>query len=94
MTDRRRPRVLFAEILGGFEVRITFSDGVVRTVDLFQYLRGPVFRELHDPQRFNELEVDAHLGTIVWPNGADIDPDVLYGDNSPAWQDAPRAHDG
>ena len=27
---------------------------------------------------FDQVSVDANLGTVVWPNGADIDPDVLY----------------
>ncbi len=43
-----------------------------------------MFDELrNDPVRFRELQVDPELGTIIWPNGADIDPDVLYGSETP-----------
>ncbi len=33
---------------------------------------------------FAQVQLDDELGTIVWPNGADFDPDVLHGDAQPA----------
>jgi hypothetical protein len=33
---------------------------------------------------FAQVAVDRELGTIGWPNGADLDPDVLHGDFEPA----------
>jgi hypothetical protein len=37
-----------------------------------------VFAALRDPEEVARLRVDAEAGTIVWPGGADLDPDVLY----------------
>jgi len=37
-----------------------------------------VFGALRDEAEFARVRVDRESGTIVWPNGADLDPDVLY----------------
>lgn len=75
--------------LEGFCVRLGFTDGTERTIDLDPFLRGPVFEPLReDPAVFRSVQVDPELGTIVWPNGADICPDVLYEGLTPmAWEE-------
>lgn len=69
------------EYLGAFRLRLTFADGLVAEVDLSDKLAGavgPVFEPLKDPSVFAQVSVDAELGTIVWPNGADLAPDALH----------------
>jgi hypothetical protein len=39
---------------------------------------------LQDLGYFRQVRVDLELGTVVWPNGYDLDPDVLHGDFEPA----------
>jgi hypothetical protein len=75
--------------LEGFSVKLTFTDGTEREVDLAPYLHGPVFEPLKEnPEAFRSVRVDDELGTIVWPNGADICPDVLYESLTPAaWEE-------
>lgn len=71
-------RIRGVETLGGFRVRLALTDGSSRDIDLGPYLNGPVFEAIRaDPAAFRAVHVDEELGTIVWPNGADIDPDVL-----------------
>ncbi|MFZ2360123.1 MAG: DUF2442 domain-containing protein [Anaerolineae bacterium] len=72
-----------------FKLWLVFNTGERKLVDVEQYLRGPIFRPVReDSGYFNRVKVDDELGTIVWPNGADIDPDVLYGSCVPAWMEA------
>jgi hypothetical protein len=78
--------IVEVNLIEGFTVRLVFDDGSVRTIDLEPLLRGPMFAALKaDPALFSQVAVDPELGTIVWPNGADMDPDVLHGDEVPAW---------
>jgi len=78
-------------ILDAFKVRLIFTDETVREIDLDRYLQGPIFQPLReDPNLFRAATVQD--GTITWPNGADIDPEVLYYDLGPnATEEAWRA---
>jgi hypothetical protein len=70
-----------------FIVRLEFTDGIQRDVDLEPYLHGPIFASIReDHQIFRSVHVGPS-GTIVWDNGADIDPDVLYHGLKPAWME-------
>ena len=61
-------------------LNLTFEDGLSAIVDMdaiVKTYRG-VFLPLLDDRFFRQVRVDPELGTIVWPNGADVCPDVLY----------------
>ncbi len=61
-----------------YELRITFSDGVVKEVDLVGELHGEIFEPLKDPEVFKQVRVNTETNTIEWPNGADFAPEFLY----------------
>ena len=65
--------------LGGHRLFRRFEDGTEGETDLSALLRfDGVFAPLADPAVFAGVRVDPEIGTIVWPNGADLCPDVLY----------------
>ena len=65
--------------LDDYRLFLRFEDGVEGIVDVARLIRFEgVFAPLHERLKFLEVRVDCELGTIVWPNGADLDPDVLY----------------
>lgn len=61
-----------------YKVWVKFADGTSGEVDLSGSLRGPVFEPLLNPEYFRQVRVDPEIGTIAWPNGADIAPETLY----------------
>jgi hypothetical protein len=70
-------RVQSVETRAPFTVYVRFTNGEARDIDLDPYLQGPIFQPVRDDViLFQAAFVDG--GTIAWPNGADIDPDVLY----------------
>lgn len=69
------------EHVGGYRLRLTFADGLTAVVDLTSKLTapvGPVFEPLRDEHYFARVAVDRELGTVAWPNGADLAPDTLH----------------
>ena len=65
--------------LGDYRLYLRFETDIEGDVDLVGQLRfRGVFEPLRDREYFARVRVDRELGTIVWPNGADLDPDVLY----------------
>jgi hypothetical protein len=72
------PRLTAAEYVGGYRIRLSYEDGTRGEVDLENELWGEVFEPLRDVERFKTFRIDRELGTLVWPNGADLAPEFLY----------------
>ncbi|GFO54000.1 molybdopterin-guanine dinucleotide biosynthesis protein MobA [Geomonas sp. Red276] len=72
--------VTAVEPLEDRNLKITFEDGLTATVnvDLVTGKFEGVFAPLLEPDFFRRVTVDREIGTIIWPNGADVCPDVLY----------------
>lgn len=70
--------VIEAKIIKDYTVELTFDDLKKGIVDLRRYMGKGIFKELLDKKKFRKMKVDAELGTVCWPNGADIAPDTLY----------------
>jgi hypothetical protein len=74
------PRVKQVRHVRDYRLELSFTDGTTGELDFLGRVvgRGGVFRELEDVGFFQQVHVDPEAGTIVWPNGVDFCPDVLY----------------
>ena len=71
--------VTTAHVLDDYRLAITFDDGTTGEIDVSELVEFTgVFEPLRDPNEFSKVRVDPDLGTVCWPNGADLDPLVLY----------------
>jgi hypothetical protein len=71
--------IVAVSVLDGFRLRIRFDDGVEGDVDIADTVPFTgVFEPLKERREFTAVRVHPELGTIYWPCGADLDPDVLY----------------
>lgn len=72
------PDIVHVEVDRGYRLIITFADSHRRAVDIDSLVQfDGVFEPLRDLDYFARVAVNDELGTIVWPNGADLCPDVL-----------------
>ena len=75
-------RIKAVEPLRGHRLRLTLTDGSTIERDVSALLVGPVFDAIRrDDAVFLAATVEG--GTVVWPNGADLCPDVLIWGGAP-----------
>ncbi|MBK7931530.1 MAG: DUF2442 domain-containing protein [Bryobacterales bacterium] len=74
------PSATHVQPLTGYQLQLTFSDGATGTIDLQSRIlnRGGMFSPLEDLAFFRSVQLDPQAGTLCWPNGLDLCPDVLY----------------
>lgn len=71
--------VVWAAPLSNYHLQIRFDDGVTGEVNISEIIEFTgVFEPLSDETYFRLVKVNPELGVLYWPNGADIDSDVLY----------------
>jgi len=69
-------RISKAEALTGWHLRLTLTNGEIIERDVSPFLHGPVFDPIREDEAlFRAVRVEG--GTVTWPNGADLCPDVL-----------------
>ena len=71
-------RLVEAEYVRDYVLRLRFDDGSTGQVDLSDRLYGEVFEPLKSLEVFRSFEVHPELHTLVWSNGADFAPEFLY----------------
>ena|SRR6266542_979338 len=74
------PTVKSVRHVADYRLELSFDDELVATVDFAERILGRpgVWEPLHNIDFFKQARVDRELATIVWPNGVDICPDILY----------------
>ena len=79
-------RVTAFEVVAPYTLRVSFDDDTQQTIDFEDVLAGELYRPLEDLDLFNQVRLDSEVHTLVWPNGADFDPETLR--NWPLYRDA------
>lgn len=67
-----------AEVIGDHELRLTFEDGVVGDVAFESREWQGIAEPLAEQSFFARVRVDPEIGTVTWPNGYDMAPELLY----------------
>jgi len=71
-------RVRSVEVVGPYILRVQFDDSTVQVIDFHPILAGELYGPLRDLALFNQVTVDPEVHTLMWPNGADFDPETLH----------------
>lgn len=71
-------RIVGFEITKPYTLKVKFDDNTIQIIDFHSILAGELYGPLQDEKLFNQVEMDPEAHTLVWPNGADFDPETLH----------------
>ena len=72
------PDIVHVRVPSHGTLELTFADGLKGEVAVLDRMVGSVFTEARTEGGFAQVRVDPESGTVTWPGGADLAPDVLY----------------
>lgn len=76
--DFRFYKVESFKLIGDYSIAVTFDDGNTVLADFEPILAGELYGPLRDKRLFDQVKIDPEVKTLVWPNGADLDPNTLH----------------
>lgn len=76
----KNPRVISVQAENNHVLLLEFANGEKKHFDVSPYIGKGIFSPLSDESFFRRVTV--FLGSIQWPNGADLCPDTLYLDST------------
>ncbi|MBI4646660.1 MAG: DUF2442 domain-containing protein [Bacteroidia bacterium] len=68
--------VINIDVLNNFVLRLTFSDGITKNIDMTVLMDKEITKPLKNLNYFKQVKID-DFGGIYWPNNYDICPDFL-----------------
>lgn len=71
-------KIISFRFKNNYNIEFFFNDGSIKIIDLLPVLGGEMYGPLKNMELFRQAKLDEEVFTIVWPNGADFEPSLLY----------------
>ena len=71
-------KIISFKIAGDYTLELTFEDSKKKKINFLPVLFGEIYSPLRNIEIFNKVRIDPEVHTLVWENGADFDPSILY----------------
>ena len=65
-------------LIAPYTFEIIFEDNTRKKINFLPVLYGEMYGPLKDPENFKKVVLDKEVHTLVWHNGADFNPALLY----------------
>ena len=76
--DHKIYEVTSFRVVRPYKLAVQFDDGLSQLIDFEGVLEGELYGPLKDPRLFRRVKLDPEMRNLVWPNGADFDPEILH----------------